>query len=104
MSIRRQPTSQTVLGAVKLIKQMGAQVNFIKIECDWEEHKRRVQMPSRRELNKTNTIQKLKKYVVAPRFEGLKEYPPWTINNTNLSADKCAEKIISTLRLTRKKV
>ena len=100
MSIRRYPTYQTIKRAVSLIKQSGAQVYFVKIKCDWEEHQLRISMPSRRGLTKTNTVQKLKKYMAGPCFEGLKNYPPLIIDNTKMPAYKCAEKIISTLKLS----
>ncbi|MEK7140342.1 MAG: AAA family ATPase [Patescibacteria group bacterium] len=102
MSIRRHPTLETVSSAVRLIKKMGAKVSFVQIRCDWEEHKRRIHTPSRRELTKTNTIQKLKKHMSEPCFEGIKNHPLLVIDNTKLSAEKCAEKIISTFKLKRK--
>jgi shikimate kinase len=99
MSIRRHPTSETVLKAIKLIKKFNIQVNFVRLECDWNVNKKRVQSPSRRRLFKTNTIKKLKYYMKIPCFEGLNKYPPLVINNTNMSAKKCAEKIIYNFKL-----
>ncbi|HBB49651.1 TPA: hypothetical protein DEQ22_01370 [Candidatus Nomurabacteria bacterium] len=99
MSIRYEPTSQTVRNATRMIKHAGAKVNFVKLECDWNEHKRRILMPSRQGLNKTNTVAKLKKYMNGACFNGLKKFPPLVINNTRLPANKCAKKIINAFGL-----
>lgn len=98
-SVRRNPTYGIIKSAVRLIKKSNAEVSFVKIECDWKEHKQRIQSPARRKLGKANTIKKLKEYVNISCFEGIKKYPPLIINNTSLSAKKCAEKIISDLKL-----
>ena len=99
LSIVRHPTIKTALNAVNLLEKKKIQVSFIKLECDWEEHQRRVRMPSRKLLHKTNTIKKLKTYLAQPCFEGLKSHSPIVINNTKIKAHKCADKIISILGL-----
>jgi adenylate kinase family enzyme len=99
MSSRRNPTLQIAKNTVKVLKNMGVQVSFVKLECDWRENKRRIKMSSRKKLKKPNTINKLKKYTEMPCFEGLKAYPPLVINNTKMSANECAEKIITALKI-----
>ena len=99
LSIRRHPTTKTCQRAVRMAEHLGAHVNFVKIKCDWQEHKRRVQLPSRRKFTKTNTVKKLKEKMAIPVFEGLSRYKPFLINNTKLSPEESADKIISALKL-----
>ncbi|HEY4490186.1 MAG TPA: hypothetical protein VJC12_02935 [Candidatus Paceibacterota bacterium] len=97
LSIRLHPTTQIAKKSVQLAKKMNAEIFFFRIECDWQEHKNRILMPSRKEKTKTNTIKKFKEKLKAKIFQGLKSYPPIIINNTHLSPQKCALKIINFL-------
>ena len=75
LSIRREPTIEIARRSAKMAEEAGAIVDFIRLECDWEEHCRRVQMPSRQEFTKTNSLFKLKEKMAQPCFNGLEEYP-----------------------------
>lgn len=101
-SIRHQPVTDSTRRIVQMALRHGARIDFVRVECSWDEHKRRVSHPSRRRHPKTTTIRELKLKMASPCFMGLPGHPPLVIDSTTLSAAGCANRIIRTLGLVRR--
>ncbi len=103
LAIQRNPVTRFTRLCIEDARRAGARVDFVKLVCDWQEHKRRVQHPSRRRFTKICTVQLLLKKMGEPAFLGFSTHPPLVVDNTRRSGVACAEQIINLLHLPRRK-
>ena len=79
---------------ISKVKKHGGEVHFVQLYCDNQKLHKRVKNPSRLKHKKIKHISKLKKTMA--RYDLLKPIPfveSLTIDNSNLSATKTAQKI-----------
>lgn len=82
---------------VDAVHKHGASVHFIHLQCDNEEHIKRILHPDRLQT-KITSKEELDEFLQKDYFKGLPQYPPTVINNTSLSAEVCANTILKKIQ------
>lgn len=88
----------------EIIHKTGGEVYYVNLFCDWEEQKRRVVSEDRKEHKKIFNVSEFEQRM--KDIDLFTATPPdrtIEIDNTNLSPDEVAKKIIATFNLDEKK-
>lgn len=84
---------------IGLVEKSGGQVHLVELKCGLEEVRKRIEHPSRKQHFKIVTQQELDEFLQKDYFKGLPGRQSLVIDNTHLSPEECAQKIIQELNL-----
>ena len=82
-----------------LIEKSGGEVYLIKLQCNLDEVRKRIEHPSRKQHFKIVTQHELDEFLQKDYFKGLPGRESLVIDNTHFTPEECAQKIVQELGL-----
>lgn len=86
---------------IDLVEKNGGEAHLVELKCDLDEVRKRIEHPSRKQHFKVVTQHELDEFLQKDYFKGLPGRKSLVIDNTHLTPEECAQKIVQELGLSR---